>query len=172
MWDQDQYIKGWNFATVAHHQQLLPGSDNPYINHIGLVAMEVMATCSQHSVEQPTLAVLCALLHDTIEDTDVTYDDLVGQFGVDVAQGVMALTKDKTLPTKKHQMLDSLQRIKQQPQEVWMVKLADRITNLQPPPRHWNKQKINNYSTEAQLIVAELGSASEFLAARLNSKIV
>ncbi|MCJ8271434.1 MAG: hypothetical protein MJK04_18805, partial [Psychrosphaera sp.] len=98
MWDQDQYIKAWNFASVAHNQQLVPGTDNPYINHIGLVAMEVMSACSRQTIvrstsEQATLAVLCALLHDTIEDTTTTYDDLVEQFGLEVAKGVLALTK-------------------------------------------------------------------------------
>ena len=186
MWDQDEYIKAWHFASAAHNQQLVPGTNNPYINHIGLVAMEVMAACSQPSlaqsiieqstieqpiIEQPTLAVLCALLHDTIEDTTTTYDDVVEHFGLEVAKGVLALTKDDALATKQDKMIDSLKRIKQQPTAVWMVKLADRITNLQTPPAHWNKEKTNNYRTEAQLILTELGSANAFLGARLKSKI-
>ena len=176
MWDQDQYIKAWNFASVAHNQQLVPGTDNPYINHIGLVAMEVMSACSRQTIvrstsEQATLAVLCALLHDTIEDTTTTYDDLVEQFGLEVAKGVLALTKDNALPTKQAKMVDSLNRIKQQPKDVWLVKLADRITNLQIPPAHWNKEKINNYSLEATLILTELGSANEYLGTRLKNKI-
>ncbi|NQZ09855.1 MAG: bifunctional (p)ppGpp synthetase/guanosine-3',5'-bis(diphosphate) 3'-pyrophosphohydrolase [Algicola sp.] len=186
MWDQDQYIKAWNFASVAHNQQLVPGTDNPYINHIGLVAMEVMSACSRQTIERfttgqsttelatiekPTLAVLCALLHDTIEDTATTYDDVVEQFGLAVAKGVLALTKDNALPTKQAKMVDSLNRIKQQPKDVWLVKLADRITNLQIPPAHWNKEKINKYSTEAKLILTELGSANEYLGTRLKNKI-
>jgi (p)ppGpp synthase/HD superfamily hydrolase len=52
-----------------------------------------------------------------------------------------------------------------------MVKMADRITNLQPPPHYWTKEKINNYREEAQLILDELGKANEHLAKRLADKI-
>ncbi len=176
MWDQNLYIKTWNFASQAHNQQLLPSSNIPYINHIGLVAMEVMAAICHYSqinkaIESPNLAVMCALLHDTIEDTRISFNDIVENFDEATACGVLALTKDKTLPNKKAQMLDSLQRIKLQPREISMVKLADRITNLQQPPAHWNKEKINNYCLEAQLILDTLGNASEFLAKRLTEKI-
>ena len=171
MWSQEQTIKAWNFATQAHNGQLLPGSELPYINHIGLVAMEVMAAAAQQPMNNPTLAVLCALLHDTIEDTAVTYEQLLELFDVEVADGVLALTKNKAMGTKAVQMKDSLVRIKQQPVAVWAVKLADRITNLQPPPKHWNKDKINGYRTEAKLILTELGSGNAFLAARLKQKI-
>lgn len=59
------------------------------------------------------------------------------------------MTKDQTVGAdqtdkwerKKLQMQDSLRRIKSQPREVWMVKMADRITNLQPPPGHWSEEK-------------------------------
>lgn len=178
MWDQNQYINGWNFATDAHLNQLLPGSEYPYINHVGLVATEVLAaichaqTPISSPIKQPTLAMLCALLHDTIEDTPITYNDIVTQFGKAVADGVMALTKDINLATKQEQMRDSLHRIKQQPAEVSMVKLADRITNLQSPPHYWTKEKIHQYRIEAQLILDELGGANEFLANRLNDKII
>ena len=49
--------------------------------------------------------------------------------------------------------------------------MADRITNLQPPPHYWTKEKINNYREEAQLILDTLGSANEYLAQRLADKI-
>ena len=45
-----------------------------------------------------SLAVQCALLHDTIEDTAVTFEEIVDRFGREVAEGVLSLTKDKTLP--------------------------------------------------------------------------
>ena len=69
-------------------------------------------------------------------------------------------------------MRDSLERIGKQPKEVWMVKLADRITNLQPPPKHWNKEKIANYRHEAQLILEALKEGSAGLALRLERKIL
>lgn len=112
------------------------------------------------------------ILHDTIEDTSSSYGDIKNEFGIEVADGVLALSKDKTLPSKQEQMIDSIHRIKVQPKEVWMVKLCDRITNLQPPPNSWDKTKITNYRDEAILINTELGSASKFLSDRLKTKML
>ena len=170
-WNQDKYLEAWNFASHIHNGQTLPASDIPYINHLGLVAMEATATVAKGGINNPDMLVLCALLHDSIEDTSATYEEIKKQFGTDIADGVLALTKNTELPTKLAQMKDSLSRIKAQPKEVWMVKLCDRITNLQPPPKHWDKAKIAAYQEEARLILQELGEASPFLAERLDLKI-
>ena len=172
VWSQETYIKAWNFASNAHKKQFLPGSEIPYINHIGLVVMEVMsAICYTSTIEQPNLAIVCALLHDTIEDTSVCFDEIHATFGEQIAQGVLALTKNTKLATKREQMLDSLTRIQQQPLEISMVKMADRITNLQQPPQHWTIEKITSYKEEAQIIHQALFSANDYLAQRLASKI-
>ena len=68
-------------------------------------------------------------------------------------------------------MNDSLKRIKSIPTEIWAVKLADRITNLQPPPPHWDNDRKNRYREEAKLIHSELKGGNEFLARRLERKI-
>ncbi|WP_041277742.1 HD domain-containing protein [Desulfotalea psychrophila] len=170
-WDQDKYLEAWNFASAIHNGQKIPGSDIPYINHLGLVAMEAVATVANKNIQNSNILVLCALLHDSIEDTATTHEDIKKIFGSDIADGVLSLTKNKKLPSKVEQMLDSIARIKTQPKEVWMVKLCDRITNLQPPPRHWNKEKIGKYQNEARLILEKLGEASQFLAERLKMKI-
>jgi guanosine-3',5'-bis(diphosphate) 3'-pyrophosphohydrolase len=173
IWNQEKYIKAWNFACTAHNGQHVPGTDLPYVNHFGLVAMEAMAAIASQiaKIESPDLLVLCALLHDTIEDTPVTDDDLKKEFGPDVASGVRALTKDKSLLTKAEQMDDSLKRIKKEPKEIWMVKLADRITNLQPPPNDWDTEKIRKYRNEASTILEALREANTWLAERLKRKI-
>ncbi|MCP4140977.1 MAG: bifunctional (p)ppGpp synthetase/guanosine-3',5'-bis(diphosphate) 3'-pyrophosphohydrolase [Chloroflexi bacterium] len=171
IWDQDKYLDAWNFASYIHKSQKLPGSDIPYINHLGLVAMEAMATIAYTNIKNPDILVLCALLHDSIEDTPTKYEEIKNKFGVEIADGVLSLTKNSELPTKSAQMEDSIKRIKKQPKEVWMVKLCDRITNLQPPPKHWDRAKIARYQNEARFILEELGEASPFLAERLNTKI-
>jgi (p)ppGpp synthase/HD superfamily hydrolase len=68
-------------------------------------------------------------------------------------------------------LVDSLRRIQQQPVEIWMVKLADRISNLRPPPSDWTPQKIRQYWEDAKLIYAMLPTASPHLAQRLAAKL-
>jgi (p)ppGpp synthase/HD superfamily hydrolase len=172
IWNQDDYIKAWNFAAIAHNGQLVPGTDIPYIYHIGLVAMEAMAAIAHtETISSPDLLVLCAVLHDSIEDTNATYDDIQKEFGSNVASGVQALSKNTALSSKEEQMKGSVERIKREPKEVWMVKLSDRITNLQPPPKHWDKEKIRRYKNEAIMILDELGGANSYLSERLKGKI-
>ena len=147
-WSQEEYIKAYWFAARAHGAQLLPGSDLPYLMHLSFVSMEIIAALDVEPGRNEDLAVQCALLHDVIEDTEATYDQVKAQFGKAVADGVLALTKAEGKgenPAKALRMADSLRRIRQQPHEVWMVKMADRITNLQPPPHSWTREKIADY---------------------------
>jgi guanosine-3',5'-bis(diphosphate) 3'-pyrophosphohydrolase len=115
-------------------------------------------------------AIQIALLHDTLEDTDTGFEEIRSHFGALVAEGVSALTKNATLP-KEEQMLDSLLRIKKMPKEVWAVKLADRITNLQIPPAYWDQAKKIKYQQEAQLIWDALHEGNPFLAHRLSTLV-
>jgi guanosine-3',5'-bis(diphosphate) 3'-pyrophosphohydrolase len=69
-------------------------------------------------------------------------------------------------------MTDSLRRIKALRKEVWAVKLADRITNLQPPPSHWSNTKKIEYQEEAGIILKELQGGNIYLENRLESKII
>ena len=169
-WSQESYISAYRFAAEKHIGQKVPDTEWSYLAHISMVSMEVMAALNYENNVDGDLAVQAAILHDTIEDTDTTYDEILSEFGKSVADGVLALTKDKTME-KQEQMLDSLKRIKLQPKEIWLVKMADRITNLQPPPSYWNQDKKKKYMKEAQLILDGLRSCSEFLANRLEEKI-
>lgn len=170
MWSQDTYITALRFAAQAHLGQQITGTELPYIVHISQVTMELIAALHAEPRHNDNLAIQCALLHDTIEDTAVTHADLVTQFGQAVADGVLALTKSEDLP-KAERMEDSLRRIQQQPVEVWMVKLADRISNLMPPPGHWPPIRVDAYRDESRSILLALGSASPLLAARLEQRI-
>jgi (p)ppGpp synthase/HD superfamily hydrolase len=172
MWNQDTYLKTLLFAGQAHRKQKVPSSEMSYVVHVTNVAMEVANACVEGSNKDldGTFAIQCALLHDTIEDTDVTYEDLVVEFGTRVADGVLALTKNEALP-KEARMADSLKRIVQQGKEVRMVKMADRINNLQKPPKHWDTAKMKRYKKEAQLILEQLGGVHAYIEARLTQKI-
>ena len=169
-WSQDIYLKAMHYAGEAHKCQKIPGSELPYVIHISNVCMEIMAAVCAGEADSPDLAVQCALLHDVIEDTGKTYAEIKQIFGNAVADGVLALTKDRTI-AKDSAMADSIRRIKIQPREIWMVKLADRITNLQPPPPGWTEEKIKSYRKEAEFILEQLGEASALLAERLEEKI-
>jgi len=167
---QDLWFAAWQFAARAHHAQKVPGTDLPYLVHLGTVSMEILVAHEQKPFERPALAVQCALLHDTLEDTDTQEHQLVATFGEDVAAGVRAPTKSSTLQ-KGDAMADSLRRIQAQPREVWAVKMADRIANLARPPSHWTDEKIATYRDEAGSILAALGTAHEPLAKRLADRI-
>ena len=169
-WQQDEYLNALIFAAQAHKDQKVKDRDYSYMVHLTLAAMEVTAALSQEQHENENLAIQCALLHDTIEDTDVTFEEIKKHFGDDVARGVLALTKDNNLP-KNEQIKDSLERILKQPAEIGMVKLADRISNMQRPPSFWPNEKVRSYHDDALTIYEHLKECSPFLANRLLSKI-
>lgn len=169
-WTPDGYLAALRFAAEAHGAQKFPGTDLPYLVHVTGVAMEVIGALRAEPDRDQELAVQCALLHDVVEDTPVGLPLVRDVFGEAVAQGVSALSKDPHL-ARERQLEDSLDRILRQPPEISMVKMADRITNLQRPPGHWTGQKIEVYRAEARVIHVRLQAASPALAARLAAKI-
>jgi (p)ppGpp synthase/HD superfamily hydrolase len=175
MFNQDLYQEAAEFAATAHRDQTWYGADGQtlsYVLHFTGVAAEVIASLAAEPTEHGDLAVTCALLHDTVEDTSVTLEDVERRFGSAVRHGVAALTKEEgSSGDKRVAMEDSLERIQAQPHEVWRVKLADRIMNLGPPAPHWDDAKCRQYGEEAGVILEALGQASPFLAARLAQKI-
>jgi (p)ppGpp synthase/HD superfamily hydrolase len=132
--------------------------------------MEAVHATLQSPKEDIDLVVQCALLHDTIEATEIKYDDVARVFGQQVADGVLALTKDFELP-KEEQMADSLKRILEQSPEIGIVKMADRVNNLSEPPYYWTKEKRQKYQIEASLILEKLGGVNAIIEKRLSLKI-
>lgn len=169
---QDIYQKTIKFAAQKHtdQNQTIPGTDLPYVVHLSNVAMEILLAAERSENFDGKFAIQVALLHDVLEDTPTTYEELKNKFGQPVADGALALTKNADLE-KDERMMDSLNRIKKLPKEVWAVKLADRITNLQPPPAHWSEEKIKKYKLEAEIILQELRGGNEYLEKRLEQKI-
>jgi guanosine-3',5'-bis(diphosphate) 3'-pyrophosphohydrolase len=163
---QTLYQKAVVFAALKHSGMKVKGLDVPYLVHVCNVTMEILIAGPLTIDFNPGLAVQVALLHDTIEDTETTFEELHRTFGIDVANGVLALSKIAFLP-RGDQMRDCLMRIKNQPKEIWAVKLADRITNLQEPPVDWDTAKREEYLREARLIYDELKEGNEYLAERL-----
>lgn len=174
-WSIDELQAVWIFASQLHHGQKYGGQKEgeqvEYINHIGSVAFEILAAINEEENMNADLAIKCAILHDTIEDTEASFEAIEAKFGKQVANGVLALTKNEQLADKRAMMLDSLNRIKKQPKEVWAVKMADRISNLYAPPFYWTNDKKLKYLGEAKLIYDALKEGNQYLANRLKKKI-
>ena len=177
MWNADRYNRALRFAGEWHGEQTVPGTEISYLMHLSQVCAQAMLGALHDPTLDCNLVMECALLHDILEDTQCTFQLLSEKFGSQCAEGVLALTKHSeregvAIP-KRAQMLDSLKRVRQQPREVWVVKLADRITNLQSPPAHWYERegKISSYLDEAQIIFDQLSSASEYFAKTMQEKM-
>src|SRR6478672_6559323 len=167
---QSAYQNAIRFAAEKHIGQTIPGTEISYVVHLSNVAMEIIIAAKNSEGFDLEFAVQVALLHDILEDTETTFDQLEQKFGVEIANAVLALTKSPDV-TKEEKMFDSLNRIRQQRKEVWAVKLADRITNLQQPPNHWDSNKILNYKIQAKQILDYLEGGNEYLEGRLRNKI-
>lgn len=169
---QSHYQEAIKFATYKHleKKQTVKGTTLPYVVHLSNVAMELFMAALNTKNFDLDYAVQVALLHDTIEDTCTTAEELRNIFGQEITDGVIALTKDETL-REEEQIPDSVRRTKKLRKEAWAVKLADRITNLQAPPSDWNNDKIFHYMKISELILSELKDGNEYLAERLEKVI-
>lgn len=174
-WSINNLQDAWCLVSKLHKGQTYGGTEEgeqiEYINHIGSVVFEVIQSLNHDQTMNKDFCVMCALLHDTIEDTDLTYEKINDLFGKEVADGVSALTKNTSIEDKHEQMKDSLLRIKQQPKEVWAVKMSDRICNLYAPPYYWTNEKKKEYHKESLLIYEHLKEGNTYLANRLKEKI-
>ena len=113
------------FATRAHEGQVRKYSEVPYINH----PVQVMVIVS--TVEHDDAMLAAALLHDVVEDTDHTIDDVRAEFGDDVAELVFALTDVSTMTDGNRQARKAKDRAhtaKGSPRAK-TIKLADLISN-------------------------------------------
>lgn len=171
MWDNKIFDKALLFSFMAHNgQEMRQPKGEPFAAHI----IGVLAGAIKYSIGENidwNFMVQTALLHDILEDTDKTYEELEKEFGKRVADAVQALTKNEEIVDKMEKMQDSLDRIKTQPREVAMVKLADRIFNLRSKVVDWTPEKQKSYKAEGQLICDELGYASETLRKALQDTI-
>ncbi|AOP33141.1 guanosine-3',5'-bis(diphosphate) 3'-pyrophosphohydrolase [Leptospira tipperaryensis] len=174
-WSVNRVQEAWELASRLHDGQKYGGVKQnekvEYLTHIGSVVLEISNALQFDKTINADLAILCGILHDTIEDTDLKYEEVVSRFGRNVADGVLALSKDEKIPEKEKKMIDSIERIKKQPREIWIVKMADRISNLYAPPYYWDNDKKRTYQRESLFIYDGLKSADSYIANRLKQKI-
>ena len=150
--------RAFNFASQRHSKQRRKGeAQEPYINHLAEVALLVTEATKG---KDPNL-IAAALLHDTIEDTCTTRDELAICFNDDVANLVNEVTDDKTLRKEERKKLQIANASKKTPR-AQILKLADKTSNLRSiaksPPKDWDSLRKTEYIDWALLVVAGLGS--------------
>ncbi len=151
-----QLITALAFAADKHKNQRRKDADaSPYINHPIALANLLL---NEAGVEDQRV-LIAAVLHDTIEDTDTTEQELVRHFGKDVADIVLEVTDDKALPKAERKRLQ-IEHAAHISRRAKLVKLADKICNLRDitasPPADWSIQRKQEYFDWAKSVVDEL----------------
>lgn len=151
------------FAAEKHAQQKRKGAaGEPYFNHLLEVAEMVAASGDRLDVE----LVMAAFLHDTVEDTGVTLQELVTRFGKDVAGLVEEVTDDKSLPKETRKQLQ-VQNAPKKSERAQTIKLADKISNLrsilESPPAGWNRERKQQYFEWARQVVSGFAAPNPLL---------
>lgn len=159
--------RAYHFAATRHVQQRRKGeAAEPYMNHLTEVA-ELVAQATRGS---DTEVLIAAVLHDTVEDTGTTLDDLKLEFGERVAGLVAEVTDDKSLPKQTRKDLQ-VEHAAHASRGAQIIKLADKISNLRAltssPPAGWSDERIAEYVDWAGRVVdacrgADRGLAAEF----------
>ena len=157
------------FAAEKHSRQRRKGdAAEPYINHL----IEVAELVSMALPEPDTNLVIAALLHDSIEDADVTAGDLASRFGADVAGLVDEVTDDKSLPKQERKRLQ-VENASKKSARAQTIKLADKISNLRSmlssPPAGWDYERRREYFVWARRVVDGLTAPNPMLKAEFES---
>ena len=149
-------VKAAQFAAEKHRNQRRKDVDaSPYINH-PLALASVLAV--EGGVETPEV-ICAALLHDIIEDTDTTVEELTALFGDRITGIVLEVTDDKSLDkaVRKEEQVRHAPHISP---EAKLVKLADKICNLRDilasPPADWGAGRKSDYFDWANRVVLGL----------------
>ena len=150
-------FKALDFAACKHRDQRRKDHHStPYINHPIAVARILVE--EGNVTDEVTLA--AAILHDTIEDTETSFAELVDGFGLEIADVVQEVTDDKSLEKaeRKSQQVEKAPRLSERAK---LVKLADKTCNLRDivsaPPKGWGEERKSQYFQWADDVVMAMG---------------
>ena len=162
-------LKALAFAAARHKDQRRKDVDaSPYINHPVSLANVL---CNEGHVTD--IDVICAaLLHDTVEDTDTTPEELEAEFGKTIGDIVMEVTDDKSLP-KQQRKQAQIEHAAGISDKAKLVKLADKIANLRDvadsPPPDWSLERRQEYFDWAKAVIDRVRGVDEKLEAVFDS---
>ncbi len=142
-----------DYAARQHVAQRRKGErSEPYVNHL----TEVASLLAEATDGNDVVLLLGGLLHDTLEDTDSTYEDLVERFGPEVAALVAEVTDDKALPKQDRKRLQ-IEKTASKSTRARLLKIADKTSNLRSlvtsPPAGWSIERLREYVVWARDVV-------------------
>ncbi len=146
-------LRAVDFAARKHREQKRKDKEaSPYINHPISVAL-LLADIG--GVRDPEV-LAAAILHDTLEDTKTTPDELEAIFGSRVRRLVEEVTDDKRLPKQERKKLQ-IEHARHLSPEAALLKLGDKISNVRDvahsPPVEWNFRRRMEYLDWAEAVV-------------------
>ena len=161
-------LRAAGFAAWKHRDQRRKGKGRePYINH----PLELAHVLWFEGGVTDAVVLAAALLHDTIEDTQTTLQELQGEFGAEVAQVVMEVTDERSLDWRVRKKLQ-VSRARLASPRARQVKLADKICNLRSmvssPPSGWTQERQRAYFDWAKLVVDQLRGVNPGLEQRFD----
>lgn len=159
-------LKALRFSAEKHNDQRRRDSkSSPYINH----PIQVAETLWRVGGVRDGALLTAAILHDTIEDTDATPDEIRNEFGEEVLRLVLEVTDDKSLPKEVRKQLQIENAAKKSP-EAKLLKLADKICNVYDlihfPPSGWSLKRKQEYLVWSEKVVQGIRGSNKELEAR------
>jgi (p)ppGpp synthase/HD superfamily hydrolase len=140
------------FAAQAHAGQTRKGGNAPYVNHLA----EVAAFVAEATEGRDADLVAAAWLHDVVEDCGIARDDLACRFGAEVADLVLEVTDDMSLPKEKRRQRQ-VETVAAKSERARLLKLADKVSNVtaivEKPPAEWSRAKLEDYLSWAVRVV-------------------
>ena len=157
------FARALDFAARKHvHQRRKGELAEPYINHLAEVA-RLLAAATEGRDAVVTVA---GILHDTLEDTATSYDELAAEFGDEIAALVREVSDDTTKSRTERKQLQILQTAKAS-KRAKMIKLADKTSNLHSiinsPPRGWDLARKKEYFDWARRVADGCRGVSAYL---------
>ena len=154
--DLHRLIKALDFAASKHRDQRRKDAEaTPYINH----PIELASLLIEHLGSEDLPVIIAAILHDTVEDTETTAEELEQHFGREIRDIVMEVTDDKSLPKDERKQLQ-VQHAGHSSYAARLVKLADKICNLRDmhehPPANWSLERRRAYYDWARDVIDQL----------------